>query len=164
MEFKYFLGIGSNIEPRIEFLKNAIHELNKIGTVRKKSGIYETEAWGKKNLACFLNAVVRFHSDLSPFQLLLGIKKIEKMIGRTDQKEKWSAREIDIDILFSDNISINKEYLKIPHEYFDKRNFVLQPMRDLNKNYCPGNGFRDIEYYLINTNDQSEVKLSIKNW
>ncbi len=42
MKFKYYLGLGSNIEPKFKFLQNAVYELSKIGKVTNKSGIYES--------------------------------------------------------------------------------------------------------------------------
>ena len=42
MMFKYYLGLGSNIEPRFNYLQKAISELNNIGDIKKKSRIYET--------------------------------------------------------------------------------------------------------------------------
>ena len=164
MKFKYYLGLGSNIEPKFKFLQNAVNELNNIGKVTKKSGIYETIAWGNANQDNFLNAVVRFHSDLNPFHLLSSIKEIEEAIGRKKNKEKWGSRKIDIDILFLDSIFIEKEYLKIPHKYFKTRNFVLRPMAELNSSYSPENNEMNIEYYLNNSTDKSHIDLSIEDW
>jgi 2-amino-4-hydroxy-6-hydroxymethyldihydropteridine diphosphokinase len=164
MKFKYYLGLGSNIEPKFIFLQNAVINLNKIGEVKKKSGIYESLAWGNTNQENFLNAVVRFHTDLNPFHLLSEIKEIEKIVGRKTNNEKWGSREIDIDLLFSDNIFIEKDNLKIPHKYFKNRNFVLVPMAELNRDYNPKNNEMNIEYYLNNSTDLNQVELSIENW
>ena len=164
MKFKYYLGLGSNIEPKFKFLQNAVNELNEIGKVTKKSGIYESIAWGKSDQDNFLNAVIRFHSDLNPFNLLSSIKKIEDSIGRKINNVKWGPREIDIDILFVDNIYINKESLVIPHKHFKHRNFVLKPMAELNSDYNPENNDMNIDYYLNNSTDKSHIELSIENW
>jgi len=93
MKFKYYLGLGSNIEPRFSFLQNAVNELDKIGRVVRKSGIYESIPWGNANQDKFLNAVIRFYSDLDPFNLLANIKQIEQKIGRKYIEEKWGPRE-----------------------------------------------------------------------
>jgi len=164
MKFKYYLGLGSNIEPKVEFLQNAINELNKIGKVTKKSAIYESMPWGNIQQNNFINAVVRFYSDLNPFHLLSHVKEIEKKIGRKRYNEIWGPREIDIDILFADNICINKDYLTIPHKYFKQRNFVLKPMAELNHIYKPENNENKVKYYLEHSIDKSFVNMSIKNW
>ena len=164
MKYKYYLGLGSNIEPRFEFLKKAIIELNKIGNIAKKSAIYDSIPWGNKQQNNFINAVVRFYSDLNPFHLLSYVKEIEKKIGRNSHNEIWGPREIDIDILFADTICISKDYLTIPHKYFKQRNFVLKPMAELNSIYKPENNENDVEYYLEHSIDNSFVNISIKNW
>jgi len=164
MKFKYYLGLGSNIEPRFSFLQNAVSELDKIGKVVRKSRIYESIPWGNANQEKFLNAVIRFYSDLNPFNLLSSIKNIEKSIGRKYNDIKWGPREIDIDILFSDNIIINKQILKIPHVHFKNRNFVLVPMAELNGDYRPGKNGMSIKYFLNNKTDQSLVRQTNINW
>ena len=164
MMYKYYLGLGSNIEPRYNFLQNAICELNYIGEIKKKSGIYESLPWGNTDQNKFLNAVVRFYSELDPFNLLSKIKIIEQRIGRKHNREKWGPREIDIDILFSDNIFIRKDVLKIPHEQFKNRNFVLVPMAELNSNYRPEYNGMDIKYFLDNKTDQSVVRQTNISW
>jgi len=164
MKFKYYLGLGSNIEPRFGFLQNAVSELDKIGKVVRKSRIYESIPWGNATQDKFLNAVIRFYSDLDPFNLLASIKQIEQIIGRKYTEEKWGPREIDIDILFSDNIFIRKEFLKVPHEHFRNRNFVLVPMAELNSDYKPENNGMNIKYFLNNKTDHSIVRQTNINW
>jgi len=164
MKYKYYLSLGSNIEPKFNFLQKAVSELEIIGKVTKKSRIYESIPWGNPDQDKFLNAVIRFYSDLNPFNLLSNIKQIEIKIGRKLNKEKWGQREIDIDILFSDNIFINKERLKIPHQHFRNRNFVLVPMAELNSDYKPENNGMNIEYFLNNKTDQSLVRQTNINW
>ena len=164
MIYKYYLGLGSNIEPRIQFLQKALEELNKIGKITKKSAIYETSPWGVQEQPNFLNAIIRFRSEQDPFDLLKSIKTIERKLGRRNQKEKWTAREIDIDILFSDKIFINKEFLTLPHQHFKDRNFVLIPMAELNDRYKPDNHNHNINHYRKNCFDNSNVQVSIKNW
>ena len=164
MNYKYYLGLGSNIEPRFKYLQDAISERGKIGKVVKKSRIYESTPWGNTNQDKFLNAVIRFYTDLDPFNLLSKIKIIEQKIGRKLNQVKWGSREIDIDILFSDNIFIEKEMLKVPHEQFRNRNFVLIPMAELNSDYKPEKNGMNIEYFLNNKTDQSLVRQTNINW
>jgi 2-amino-4-hydroxy-6-hydroxymethyldihydropteridine diphosphokinase len=164
MKFNYYLGLGSNIDPKFEYLQKSIIELNKIGKVIKKSGIYETIPWGGVKQNNFLNAVVRFCTDLNPFHLLLLIKDIEEKIGRKRDEVIWGPREIDIDILFVDNICIDKKYLTVPHKYFKQRNFILKPMAELDSDYKPENNEQSIKYYLDNSTDQNYVNKSIENW
>ncbi len=96
-----FLSLGSNIGNRLDFLKAAIGELLKIDntTILKVSSVYKTQPWGNPNQNEFLNCTVKIYTNLSPNELLDNLKTIEKYLGRKNI-EKWSNREIDIDILF----------------------------------------------------------------
>lgn len=126
------LGIGSSIAPKEYYLKEAIKNLeaNEKISVRKISNIYITKAWGGIAQNTFLNQRIDIETTLSPVELLLVIKKIEKQLGRV-RKKHWDDRTIDIDILIYNNIKINTEDLTIPHPYITKRNFVLKPMLDI---------------------------------
>jgi 2-amino-4-hydroxy-6-hydroxymethyldihydropteridine diphosphokinase len=66
MIYKYYLGLGSNIEPKLEFLKSAVKKLNALGHVVQKSSVYITEPWGDKNQSQFYNAVIELHTQLTP--------------------------------------------------------------------------------------------------
>jgi len=157
MIFNYYLGIGSNIEPRLIYLKKAIFELEIFGKIIKKSCIYESDAWGHKKQSEFLNAVLHFQSKSKPIELLHEIKNIETKIGRLKSGINWGPREIDIDIIFADGIQIRENDLEIPHKYFHERKFVLMPMAELNPEYIvEGNNF-NIEYYLNECKDNSKV-------
>ena len=102
MNYNYILSLGSNIEPRHEYLVKASTALNSIGNIIKKSSIYETEAWGNKNQPKYYNAIINFESLLPPRKLLQAIKEIENSIGRK-KTSKWGPREIDIDIIIIKN-------------------------------------------------------------
>ena len=71
----------------------------RIGAITKASHLYETEAWGVKNQPDFFNQALEVQTELLPEELLFHAKKIEKEIGRKENK-KWHERIIDIDILF----------------------------------------------------------------
>jgi 2-amino-4-hydroxy-6-hydroxymethyldihydropteridine diphosphokinase len=58
------------------------------------------------------------------------IKKTEKQSGRL-KRDKWQAREIDIDMLFYGNKIIDHRNLKVPHQYLHVRNFVLSPLAEI---------------------------------
>ena len=122
-----YIGIGSNIGNRLDNIKEAISKLKDILRVTKKSSIYETEPVGNENQDWFLNCVIESETDLNPVDLLDGLRKIEKELGRTG-RVKWAPRTIDLDILFFGNSIIEEDNLKIPHPELHKRRFVLLPL------------------------------------
>jgi 2-amino-4-hydroxy-6-hydroxymethyldihydropteridine diphosphokinase len=127
-----YLSLGSNLGDRIEFLRKAIQELNKIGKVHRCSKVYETPAWGFESEDDFLNICLEFHTELPPLELLNGINNIERSLGRVRKENTgYQSRPIDIDIIFFDDLNLNLQNLKIPHPEYSKRNFVLLPLMDL---------------------------------
>ena len=71
-------------------------------------------------------------TPLSPWALILEIKKIEAKMGRKLRKEKlYEDRIIDIDIIFYENLIISSESLIIPHPHMHKREFVMLPSLEI---------------------------------
>ena len=94
-----YLALGSNIEPRYYYLKEAIRLLNMEGVqVVSTSSIYETEPVGYTDQSEFLNMVAKVRTMDSPYQLLQTCQQIEKQLGRK-RDIRWGPRTVDIDIL-----------------------------------------------------------------
>lgn len=130
-----YLGLGSNLGDRYDFLNSAIKMIkqNKQINIHKISSIYETKPFGNPEQNNFLNAVVFITTNLSPENLLIDLKYIEKELGRK-QRKKWDSREIDIDILFYGSLIIKNDNINIPHPYIAERDFVLVPMCEIEPN------------------------------
>jgi 2-amino-4-hydroxy-6-hydroxymethyldihydropteridine diphosphokinase len=129
---KTYLLLGGNIGNRAKYLKSAREQISRfIGGIEKASSIYETEPWGFSHETPFLNQVVISITGLHPGEIMLIIRDIEKGFGRVREKEHYSARTIDIDILFYDDMIINREDLVIPHPRLHERRFVLVPLAEV---------------------------------
>ncbi len=126
-----FLLLGSNLGNRQGYLQKAIDLIEtELGTVAKKSSIYETEAWGKTDEPNYLNQVVQVNTMLSARQILDNILQIETRMGRV-REEKWGSRIIDIDILFYKQDIINEPGLIVPHPELHNRRFTLEPLSEI---------------------------------
>lgn len=135
-----FFALGSNVDDREEFILSAIFYLRKICKIIKISNIYESKAWGNTNQASFLNFCIKATTNLTPIELLNAVKEIEIKVGRI-KREHWGPREIDIDILFYNDLIIEQKDLNIPHPYIIERSFFLKPLADLEPNFIhPKNG------------------------
>ncbi|MCR8744993.1 2-amino-4-hydroxy-6-hydroxymethyldihydropteridine diphosphokinase [Romboutsia lituseburensis] len=130
---KVYLGLGTNMGDRIEYLYSACEILNKNESISitKKSKIYETKAWGYTDQADFLNMCIEIETDLNTYDLLSVCQEVEKTLNR-ERIIRWGPRTIDVDILFFNDIIINDENLSIPHPRISERAFVLVPLMDLN--------------------------------
>ena len=97
MQYKAFIGIGSNLGTPAENCEKAIcllHALPEIEVVAR-SNLYESEPVGKIEQNWFVNATVSIKTSLDPESLLNAIFKIEKDLGR-ERREKWGPRIIDL--------------------------------------------------------------------
>jgi len=131
---KIFLGIGSNVGDRKENIYKAISLLKEKITDMKVAPIYISKAVGYENQANFFNTVVRGFTKLSPYELLSFTQEVERKTGRI-YRFKWGPREIDIDILFYEDLILKTDNLTIPHQYAHKRDFVLLPLIDLEEDF-----------------------------
>lgn len=132
MKKKVILSLGSNLGSREENINKAIGLLCRTGalTLLKKSSFYKTEPYGITDQNWFVNIALTGLTDLSPEVFLYFCKTIEFLVGRK-KREKWTEREIDIDILFYEDIILETENLTIPHPEVHFRNFVLEPLAEI---------------------------------
>lgn len=132
---KVILSLGSNIEPRLLYLKKALDliENTKKIVIEDISSLYETEPWGVSNQDNYFNICIKISTSLRPYKLLGYIHAIEFKLKRI-REYKYSPRTIDIDIIFYNNEIINTKELKIPHPLYSKRKFVLLPLSEITNN------------------------------
>ena len=125
------LALGTNIEPREQYLKDALAKIvdNNLKIILESS-IYETPAWGGVADQNFLNMCIEVETELEAYELLDTIQKIELELGRV-RKEHWGNRTIDIDIITFNDLIYNDERLIVPHKYIHARNFVLAPLVEM---------------------------------
>jgi 2-amino-4-hydroxy-6-hydroxymethyldihydropteridine diphosphokinase len=126
-----YLGLGSNVGDRLLNLNKAIELLSEKIQILKKSKIYVSKAVGYTDQPDFYNMVLYGKTDLSPEELFNFIKDVEKNAGRVFRFH-WGPREIDIDILFYNDLVYKSDKLNIPHPRLHERDFVLLPLIELN--------------------------------
>lgn len=128
-----YLALGTNLGDRLANLKQAIASLPPQMEVKAKSAVYETPPWGFEDQPKFLNQVVKAKTYLDPDPLLKHLKRLEVALGR---KESFlnGPRLIDMDILFYDDLVVDKSSLVIPHPRLHERGFVLLPLMEIAPN------------------------------
>ena len=129
-----YLGIGSNLGNKINNIELAKSKLilNDIMIV-KSSSYYESLSWPDNNNPKFYNVVVKVLTKLSPFELVSVCKTIESSLGRK-KRLRNAPRECDIDIIDFNRRKMKGE-LNLPHSRMHKRNFVLFPLFEIDKNW-----------------------------
>ena len=153
-----YLLLGSNEgKPGENLLRARAAIAQQCGVIELQSSLYETEAWGIKEQAAFLNQALMIKTDLKPTDLLLSLKDTEKQLGRVETT-KWGPRVIDIDILFFGAEIVNLPDLKIPHPYIQERRFTLAPMAEIAPDFVHPLLAKTICELLRECKDNSTVK------
>ncbi|HBO34490.1 MAG TPA: 2-amino-4-hydroxy-6-hydroxymethyldihydropteridine diphosphokinase, partial [Anaerolineaceae bacterium] len=115
-----YLGLGTNLGDRKENLRKAIEAIALKMDIYQQSSLYETAAWGYTDQPDFLNQVVQVETDLTPLRLLNFLKRTEVELGRVENF-RYGPRQIDLDILFFDDLVKNTSRLQIPHPRLAER-------------------------------------------
>ena len=129
-----YLGLGSNLGDKHEFITKAINQISKFKNteITRTSSMITTKPYGKTDQPDFLNCIIELDTDILPEELLKKCLDIENQLGRI-RNEKWGPRTIDIDLLFYEDKIINTKLLVLPHPELHKREFVLTSLNEL----CP---------------------------
>ena len=127
-----YLGLGSNVGDREDYLKRAVELLDKhpLIEVKKVSSFYETEPLEYPDQGWFVNAVVEAETALLPMPLLDALQGMETKLQR-ERTIRWGPRTIDLDILFYGDELLSEPRLQIPHIRMHDRTFVLVPLAEI---------------------------------
>ena len=121
-------SLGSNIEPRLDYLQFAVTGLATTPGIRQArvSAVYETEPQSRIVQADFLNAIVVAQSALPAEELLHRGLALEALAHRT-RLEEHGPRTLDIDLISVGDETYNTPDLILPHPRAHERAFVLIP-------------------------------------
>jgi len=135
---RVFVAMGSNIDPRLEYLKQAkcaLAELAVDGSTLVSAPLYRSSPINcPPDSGEFINTAVGFDWDGSdPLVLLDQLQAIERSLGRDRSSEspQNAPRTIDLDILFTDAGEFHQQRLTLPHPRLHLRRFVLEPLAQI---------------------------------
>ena len=130
-----FIAIGTNLGERLENIFTAITRLAEFDIhVTKTSRVYETAPMYVEDQPRFLNMAIMAETALDAEDILKALKFLEDDIGRV-KSIRNGPRLIDLDILYLDDQIIDEPHLQVPHVRIEERQFVLQPLLDLNADW-----------------------------
>jgi len=98
--------------------------------VENASSIYESSPYGEVEQGEFFNAVIKIETDFELKELFHFLKEVENKVGRKIT-EKWGPREIDLDILFFNELIYADREITVPHKDMLNRDFVLVPLIEI---------------------------------
>jgi 2-amino-4-hydroxy-6-hydroxymethyldihydropteridine diphosphokinase len=154
-----YIALGSNKGNKFEYLQSAVKLIfEKIGAVKKISKVYKTPALGFDG-DDFYNACIKVETELKPKAVLKELQAIELKLGRQAKTRiGYESREIDLDLLFYDNIILEEKNLTLPHPEMHKRKFVLQPLQDIAKDVEHPIFKKTIDVLLKECDDESSIE------
>ena len=124
-----FLGIGSNIE-RERYLCAGLDALQGLFGELALSSVYDSQAIGFEGQP-FLNMVVSLETRLGVGELARQLRHVEYEHGRPLNATRFSARQLDIDILTYDSQVGEIEGVELPRSEILENAFVLCPLAEL---------------------------------
>lgn len=133
-----YVALGSNIEPRREYLEQALARLGALEGTRlvAASPVEETQPVGvpeEFKAQMFLNQVAVFETALGPYEFSRAMHAIEDDLGRVRGPVRNTPRTIDVDLIdFGGMVSDDPE-LTLPHPRWLERDFVRIPVEELRR-------------------------------
>ncbi len=129
------VSLGSNVEPRAEYLARACVALSKMPCthLEKTSSIIETEPVDVPPEFAdrkFLNQMLVFRTALAPEEFARRMHAIEDDLGRV-RTVRNGPRTIDIDLIDFGGIVRDDPDLMLPHPRAHLRDFVMRPLAEL---------------------------------
>ena len=146
VQTRCYIGLGSNLDDPESQLHQACRAIEALPNTNapRCSPLYSNPPMGPADQPDFVNCVLEVHCITPPQALLQQLLAIEQQQGRTrssDNSNHWGPRLIDLDLLLYGEQQLNTDALTVPHPGIQLRNFVLQPLFDLNPGLIiPGQG------------------------
>ncbi|WP_102945758.1 2-amino-4-hydroxy-6-hydroxymethyldihydropteridine diphosphokinase [Stenotrophomonas sp. VV52] len=138
------IGLGANLGDAAQTLRGAFEAMAALPltTLRARSQLYSTPAWGNEDQPAFVNAAAVLETGLEATALLDALLGIERGFGRVrDAAVHWGPRTLDLDLLLYGEAVIDLPQLKVPHPYLHERGFALLPLAEIAPEaVIPGHG------------------------
>jgi 2-amino-4-hydroxy-6-hydroxymethyldihydropteridine diphosphokinase len=129
-----YVGLGSNLGDREATIRRAVELLGARPGIEvlAVSTLRETDPVGYEDQPRFLNGVAALEVDLPARGLLDELLAAERELGRDRSREqRWGPRTIDLDLLLYGHETVDEPGLTVPHPRLAERQFVLEPLCEL---------------------------------
>jgi 2-amino-4-hydroxy-6-hydroxymethyldihydropteridine diphosphokinase len=129
-----YVGLGSNLGDREATIRRAVELLDERPGVDvvAVSTLRDTDPVGVEDQPRFLNGAAALDVELSARALLDELLAVERELGRDRSREqRWGPRRIDLDLLLYGAETVDEPGLTVPHPRLAERQFVLEPLHEL---------------------------------
>lgn len=125
-----YVGVGSNVEPEKNILSALCHLVAE--GLRRVSTVYRTEPVGAPGRPFFYNCVAEVETSRPPEEFKYAVlRHIEEALGRRRNGDKYSPREIDLDLIVYGSMELETEGLTLPDPDILTRAFLAIPLSEL---------------------------------
>lgn len=125
------IGLGGNVGTEVAIRARFGHAraaIAALGAVRS-APLYRSAPLGPAQPAFLNTAVALAYADGQPSELIATLLEIERMLGRTREREaRWGPRPIDLDVLVWGDRIVRTPELEVPHPRLAERKFALAPL------------------------------------
>lgn len=126
---KILLGLGSNIN-REENIRSGVDLVSRFLKKMKVSPVYESPAFGFVGDP-FFNLAISGMTDTPLDELVVLLREIEFSHGRAADAEKFSSRQLDIDVLLYGDKTGLVDGIQLPRAELVEQAYVLKPVCDI---------------------------------
>ena len=131
-----YVALGTNLGDRQAHLALAIGALSSLPTtrvLRVADAIETAPVDAPPDSPAFLNSAAALETDLEPLELLRGLLRLERSLGRERPAggPRHAPRPIDLDLLLVGDRVIDGPDLTLPHPRMHERRFVLAPLAQI---------------------------------
>ncbi|MEM8562613.1 MAG: 2-amino-4-hydroxy-6-hydroxymethyldihydropteridine diphosphokinase [Pseudomonadota bacterium] len=126
---RVYLGVGSNIQ-REYHIAAGLDALQALFGEMLLSSVYDSRSVGFEG-SPFLNLVAGVDTAFSPGELQQKLRAVEYAYGRPVNATRFSARQLDIDILTHGNLTGCVEGVELPRAEILENAFVLCPLAEV---------------------------------
>jgi len=128
-----YVGLGANLGDREATIRAALATLAEEDGIEvvAVSSLRETEPVGVGAQPRYLNGVAELNTSLRPRALLDCLLATEQRFGRVRVPGEHGPRTLDLDLLLYGDEQIDEPGLTVPHPRLHEREFVLEPLAEL---------------------------------
>ncbi len=129
------IALGSNLGDSERTLDAAVDALAALpGTALLRRSVWHRTTPVGPSSPTFLNGAVLLETALAAHDLLASLHEIESRLGRI-RTERWSARTLDLDLLYLGDEVHSSPTLRLPHPAAFYRRFVLDPLVEISPDW-----------------------------
>lgn len=135
---RYVIGLGSSHPMGISYIQRAIFQLgcDKRIQILRVADIIRSCGVDTGRPLQFVNCAAFIKSPLPAVALWFLLSAIEAKLGRI-RTTKNAPRTLDLDLLYSPDISCNQPFVQLPHPRLHERDFAKVPARQCLKHPIP---------------------------